>query len=167
MKVVRELYGDWDAVYCYGKDCLLIVGISRGPRILYYSKLNGSNLLYEDNTNFGLGNWRLYGGHRLTTAPESEESYIPDNEPCTVFTGQGFLKVEAPINKSQGIIKSIKIYFDDLYSGFLIEHRLFNKNITIWEGALWAITCVPAVGTIYSTVDAGDEVHLNSEPVKD
>ena len=160
MKIISGTYKDWEAIYCYGEDCTLIVGVSRGPRILYFSYSDGPNLLYQDHTRFHVGDWYLYGGHRFTIAPESDRSYFPDPEPCKVSITQEALLVETA-RAPEGIRKSIRITLNNSRNGgsgkgFDIAHILTNNGTDPWEGALWAITCVPAAGSIQSKIMGGE-----------
>lgn len=133
---------NWDAVKCSVNQYELIAGISAGPRILSVSHEGGKNLLYEDDTDFRVGEWRIYGGHRFTVAPENEDSYYPDNEPCDVKVIDSKLHISAK-QRPNGIRLSIEISKASGGDGFEIQHILENNGREEWSGALWAITCVP------------------------
>jgi hypothetical protein len=148
MKMERKVYKGWDAIFCQAGSCELIIGVSAGPRILSFGYAGKDNLLYYDTTDFKVGDWKLYGGHRFTTAPESEESYIPDNLPCEVDCHDLSLKVSV----TQGCLrKTIHIGAAADGAGFDVLHILQNYSKHTWQGALWAITCVPPVGKIVGT----------------
>ncbi len=138
----RVQWRDWAAIRCVAGACELIVGVSAGPRILSLRRNGGENLLYLDTTNFRVGEWRLHGGHRFTVAPEGAESYAPDNAPCDVMLDDSELRVAAAwgVNGMQRTIV-IRAALDG--DGFDIEHVLSNDGSNSWNGALWAITCVP------------------------
>jgi hypothetical protein len=68
-----------------------------GPRLLSLRFAGGENQLYEEDSGFMVGAWRLYGGHRFTVAPESEASYAPENKPSQVRVEHGALQ---PIRSS-------------------------------------------------------------------
>lgn len=135
-------WNNWDAVKCSHDHHELIVGISAGPRILSVSHRGNKNLLFEDNTDFRVGEWRLYGGHRFTVAPENENSYFPDNEPCDVNIADSKLKISAK-QKPDGIRLSVEISKASNGNGLEMLHILENNGKDDWWGALWAITCVP------------------------
>ncbi len=118
----------------------MVVGISAGPRILSFSKSGGENLLYHDQTGFGVGDWRMYGGHRFTLAPENDRSYTPDNLPCDATETPGSLLVR-PLADPDGLRRSLRI--TPAADGFGIEHILENHGTADWTGALWAVTCIP------------------------
>lgn len=124
----------------------MIIGISAGPRILSLRHKGGENLLYADRTGFKVGDWKMYRGHRFTIAPETEASYYPDNAPCEI-TSDGLIK--AP-QRPDGIRLSIKITAAGT-GGFNIHHILENNGTENWNGALWAITCVPRTADIFAS----------------
>jgi hypothetical protein len=126
----------------------LIIVTSIGPRILSLSLNNGENLLYEDGTNFSVNEWRLYGGHRFTTAPECDVSYAPDNDRCEVDVAADRLLVRTSI-LGLGLQKTLEIAPDRNHNAFEIRHYLTNDGTSLWRGAAWAITCVPPVGQVF------------------
>jgi len=143
----RVRWQEWDAVRLVARECEMLVGVSAGPRILSLRGGAGPNLLYSDATDFRVGDWRLYGGHRFTVAPEGAESYAPDNSPCAVEEGAHELGVIAPIGKD-GLRRMLVIRPAVDGSGFDVQHVLENRGHRSWRGALWAITCVPSGGNV-------------------
>ena len=123
-----------------------------GPRIAWFGGLGLDNLLFWDNRGeHTRGPWRLLGGHRLWAtrpdADESEEAYLPDNEPCRVRTLSDGVAVTAPADRSR-IEKTITIRARG--SEWLIEHRLRNAGDLLWSGGAWALTCtLPSRSTSY------------------
>jgi hypothetical protein len=146
MNVSFVQWKDWDAVKCVAGEYTLTIGISAGPRILSFSYNGGENMLYEDQTGFRVGEWRMYGGHRFTVAPESDASYYPDNEPCGVKIEGAAVHIAAQ-QRSNGLTLSLVISAS--LQGFCIDHVLVNGGIPDWEGALWAITCVPRAHILF------------------
>jgi len=71
MKATFHTWKNRETVKIISGDAELIVGISAGPRILSLHFAGGENLLFQDTTNFKVGDWCLYGGHRFTIAPEN------------------------------------------------------------------------------------------------
>jgi hypothetical protein len=138
-------WGTWEALQCSHGQYELIAGISAGPRILSLRHLNGANLLYEDKNDFRVGDWRLYGGHRFTIAPESDASYCPDNEPCETDITPAGVTIKAK-QRPDGLRLSIQI--SAAAQGFDVLHLLENKGADNWEGALWAITCIPRTAAL-------------------
>jgi hypothetical protein len=136
-----------EAVKITSGHCELIIAISIGPRIVSLKDGHGFNLLYEDTTGFGVGDWKLYGGHRFTLAPEDANSYYPDNMPCTVNRVGEAVIISAP-NRPDELRLSIKVCAASNDCGFEIVHILENYGSENWIGALWAITCVPRTAYI-------------------
>jgi hypothetical protein len=147
MTVERVRWKDWDAVRCGAHGWEMIVGVSAGPRILSLRRGAGADLLYQDLTGFGVGQWRLHGGHRFTVAPEGEDTYAPDNEPCVVSTRGGALHVSAPPGRD-GTRRVLVLSAALDGSGFDLRHILENHGPRAWRGALWGITCVPHAGAV-------------------
>jgi len=147
MKTERVRWKNWDAVCCIARECEMVVGISSGPRILSLRRSASGNLLYQDATNFRVGDWRLYGGHRFTVAPEGEGTYAPDNAPCAVETREQELRVAAPPGEN-GNRRVLIISAATDGAGFDIQHILENHGAHPWRGALWGITCVPHASTV-------------------
>lgn len=136
--------GAAEAWRCTAGRLELIVVTSFGPRILSLRFEGGPNLLYNDTTDFRVGAWRLYGGHRFTVAPESEASYLPDNAPCDVRIEDDRMVIRAPSPDRLG--RSLEIQATPDRPGFVLRHSLRNLGSDPWHGAVWAVTCVPATG---------------------
>ena len=148
-------WNNWDAVRCTAGQYELIAGVSAGPRILSVSHGGNGNLLYEDDTDFRVGEWRIYGGHRFTVAPESADSYYPDNEPCDVKMIDSKIQILAK-QRPDGARLSIVISSTSVEGGFEIQHILENKGREEWNGALWAITCVPRLAQVLASCNTKD-----------
>jgi len=147
LKIEPTSYRDWPEAYrCTAGPVELLLVASLGPRILSLRFNGGENLLYEDATGFQVGAWRLYGGHRFTTAPESAASYPPDNAPCEVTVEGDRLVIRPP--PTQGLRRCLEIRTAPDHSSFAIRHLLRNTGSQPWQGAAWAITCVPPAGKV-------------------
>ena len=143
MTIEPVRWQDWDAVRLLAGGCEMVVGVSAGPRILSLRRNDGVNLLHYDRIDFNVGDWRRYGGHRFTVAPEEARSYEPDNEACTVEARAGELRVDAaPSPDGTCRVLAIRAAADG--AGFDLHHSVENCGDRPWQGALWAITCVPA-----------------------
>jgi len=159
LKIERIVYREWPEAYrCAAGPLELVVVATVGPRILSLSFQGGDNLLYEDATDFRVESWRLYGGHRLSIAPESEASYAPDNAPCDVESSANRLRLHTPV--LDGLIRGLEIRpagslspvgRAGLFSSppeFVLRHFLRNVGPTCRCIAPWAITCVPPEGQV-------------------
>jgi hypothetical protein len=141
-------WNGWDALRCAAGRAEIIVGVSAGPRVLSLRWNDGPNLLYWDREGFGVGMWRLFGGHRLSIAPESPASYVPDNHPCLVWIDDMNLKIETA--SLGGLKRGWTVIPHVSADGFEIEHVITNDGDKPWCGALWALTCVEPEGKIIS-----------------
>ena len=144
---------DLDAIRCLTAKHELTVLVAAGPRIISLKASGYGNLLYEDTLDFRVGEWRIYGGHRLTTAPESDASYEPDNDPCRVETAADKLTIHAA-ERTTGIVLTMVI--TEAQEGFTVEHIIQNEGRSTWEGALWAITCIPRTAQVSAPCDQSD-----------
>ncbi len=125
----------------------LVVTADFGPRILHLSVDEGPNILFVDETRrMGGRGWLLYGGHRLWIAPETADTYAPDNDACRVDAGKSEITVTARDGRL-GLEKSIHI--SEKKGGFLVEHVVVNRSDTLVNGAIWALTCVVPSGTVF------------------
>lgn len=142
---------DWQAYRAEHGGLEIVVGVSAGPRILRFGRIGGPNLLVDrDPADLRVGQWRLYGGHRLSVAPEGLSSYLPDNAPCEVTIADSCLTAARPPGRTR-TRRAITISPSaEGGPGFDISHRLDYLGTGRWSGALWAITCVPPVGRVTS-----------------
>jgi hypothetical protein len=132
MKATFDTWKNRETVKIISGDAELIVGISEGP-----------------TTNFKVGDWCLYGGHRFTIAPENEESYFPDNDFCEVKINDLKLIISALVRRNK-IRLSLEISATPDNAGFDLVHVLHNYGPDDWNGALWAITCGPRSAQIFA-----------------
>ena len=77
-------FGDLDdCVRLANDEVELVVATGFGPRIVAYSLMGGRNVLGlhpHARIESALGEYRIYGGHRLWIAPEDPaKTYAPDN----------------------------------------------------------------------------------------
>jgi hypothetical protein len=131
----------------------VIVTSDVGPRILSYSFRGAENMLGEvpDATiTTELGDFKLWGGHRLWVAPEAKpRSYAPDNSPLTVaFEGERVIRLTAPVEAATGIEKEMRIALDaGESSGLSVTHKITNRNLWAIDAALWGLTVMRGGGT--------------------
>lgn len=168
MRIERIQYAGWNAYRCRRHHAELVVVTGIGPRILQFNAVAGANLLYEDHRNFQVGEWRMYGGHRFSLAPETPLSYSPDNDPCEADAGEDILTIrQQPM--SIGLQKTLRIQSAGDQDGFIVHHELENRGESPWSGAIWAITCVPLTGRVQlrrgkSSPTAASSCHFWSNP---
>lgn len=78
----------------------MVVTTEMGPRIAFWGRPDGENLLYWDKNGYEREGWRLMGGHRVWVirpmADESEDAYASDNAVCTVEQTAKSVTVTSP-----------------------------------------------------------------------
>jgi hypothetical protein len=153
-----EFGGHADSFACRVGNRRLVITGGVGPRILSLSIGDGPNILFVDERGVhARGDWRLYGGHRLWVAPETEATYAPDNDRCRVETDQDRITVTAP-EKAPGIERAITV--SERGGNFVVTHTVTNRAETLAAGALWALTCVMPEGTIFFPWGTGGDWDL-------
>ncbi len=137
----------------------LVAITARGPRVAFFGRPDGDNLLYWAPGKHRRGKWDLLGGHRLWAtrpgADEAEETYAADNQPCEVETHARSITLTGAVDPVQRIQRGFKITL--LESDCIaIDHFVRNESEMLWSGGLWALTCtVPTKETRY-LVPLGD-----------
>lgn len=124
-----------------------------GPRILSYKFRGAENMLGEvpeATIETELGDFKLWGGHRLWVAPEAKpRSYAPDNSPLTVaFEGEREIRLTAPVEAATGIEKELHLALEaGEGSGLSVTHKITNRNLWAIDAALWGLTVMRGGGT--------------------
>ena len=127
------------------------VALDFGIRIVHLSREGMENLYYEQPTDrsdtFTTDKgWILYGGHRMWLAPESDDSYYPDNDPVSyTILDDGVLiqQQEDPWKKEK---KRLQIRFlED--GGVELLHSFQNASQETVVGASWGINTLDGGGT--------------------
>lgn len=142
-----------------------------GPRIIFFGKCGGENIMFEDekdainkggeffDTNLpNKGNWHIYGGHRLWKSPEDMATYYPDNSPVeveiladgAVFTSETEITIK--------LQKSIKITMNDKNEVELVHSFKNCGDVATSKISLWTLNVLDkgAVTTLnLSTEDTG------------
>jgi hypothetical protein len=128
----------------------ITVASAFGPRILGLRLGGGPEILARlgddvviDRPDTGV--YRFRGGHRLWASPELPwVSYAPDDEPCQVATGEGFISVTGPADRA-GLTKQLTVRFEA--GRLVVDHALGNAGPEPIEAAPWAITQFRLGGT--------------------
>ena len=121
-----------------------------GLRIMVLRCVGMENVLYHqpDDLSDGLSTekgWRLYGGHRFWTSPESDNSYYPDNDPVEYVIEEDSVLLTQKTDEWTGFKKQIRLSFCD--NGSLkVEHVLTNCNAYPLKVAAWGITTLKGGG---------------------
>ena len=137
----------------------MVVITAMGPRIAFWGRPGGSNLLLWRPGKYRRGQWDLMGGHRLWAArpgaDEAEETYASDNEPCTVKASARGFTVTGALDPVQKLRRGFTVTAT-ADGRITLDHFLRNESDMLWSGGLWALTCtVPGKKTTY-TLPLGD-----------
>lgn len=122
-----------------------------GPRLVRLF-LAGSdvNLLAEApdlSWETDLGEYRIYGGHRLWHAPEAfPRTYLPDNDGLAIDEFEDSVRLRQPTERATGIQKSMELRLDPDRPVLLVQHSLHNVGLWPVELAPWALTQVALGG---------------------
>lgn len=127
------------------------VALDFGIRIVHLSCEGMENLYYEqpldrsDHFTTEKG-WILYGGHRMWLAPESDNSYYPDNDPVAYTVLEDGVRIEQSEDPWKKETKSLRIRFlED--GGVELLHSFRNTSNETVTGASWGINTLAAGGT--------------------
>lgn len=143
------------------------IALDYGIRIVHLSCNGMENLMYEQPNDLSDGftnpeGWRIYGGHRLWTAPESERCCWPDNEPIHYTMLDDGVILEQPTDRWLNIKKTISLRFCDDGSIF-VAHKIENTGTEPFTGGSWAITTLAVGGQAEAWFDGGTKGCLNPE----
>src|SRR3990172_4821130 len=102
-----------------------------GPRIVrLIPNWTGENLFAElPNLTLpsGLGDYQVYGGHRLWLAPESVvRTFIPDGQGASYKEVQSGLRITGAEEPGTGIRKSITVQMSSSQPFIIVKHKIEN-----------------------------------------
>ena len=121
-----------------------------GLRIVQYCVAGMQNLLYRQSADLSDGlttekGWKIWGGHRFWSAPESDLSYYPDNEAVSYELLENGVILTQNVDPWLKEQKSYRIEF--LPNGDLsVEHILKNCADTAKKAAAWGVSTTAAGG---------------------
>lgn len=141
-------------------DCLrlangeveLTVATGFGPRIVAYNFVGGENALgVHPHAKIAteLGEYRIYGGHRLWIAPETvPQTYAPDNAPVECFfdAAENSLRLVQPVEPVGNTQKEMIVALEKSGGNVSITHRITNRGDAEIELAAWALTIMRGGG---------------------
>jgi hypothetical protein len=161
-KAIKTTFEGHEALEIKTGKARMVIITDCGPRIAFFGKPKGKNLLFWDTENRARGDWKLHGGHRVWVArpgaDEAEETYLPDNQPCDIEERNGILMV---IGQKDPILKIRKGI------GFKIEapnkidvgNFIVNESDMLFSCSVWSLTCMSyAKGRTYG-IPVGDGSH--------
>ncbi|MDI1337998.1 MAG: hypothetical protein PSU94_17595 [Lacunisphaera sp.] len=157
--IQRLKFEGLDAIELRTPSLRIVALIAKGPRLAFWGRPGGKNLLLWKPGKYFRGDWELMGGHRLWAArpgaDEAEETYATDNQPCTVkVTASGFTVTGAldPAQKTRRGFTVTAVANDRV----TLDHFIRNESDMLWSGGLWALTCTAPSARATYTLPLGD-----------
>lgn len=137
------------------------VALDFGIRVVHLSCPGCENLYYVQPEDLSDGfitdsGWKLHGGHRIWMAPESDDSYAPDNAPVAYELLEDGALICQDVDPLLNICKSLRITFlDD--GGVQLEQFIKNVSNVPIDGASWGVNTLDAGGTAFITFTNQDQ----------
>lgn len=137
------------------------VALDFGIRVVHLSCTGCENLYYVQPVDLSDGfttdgGWRLYGGHRLWMAPESDDSYFPDNAPVSYELLENGAVIRQDVDPALGICKSLTLTFlED--GGIRLEQGFRNVSDKPIDGASWGVNTLDGGGSAFITFTNQDK----------
>lgn len=126
------------------------IALDFGIRVVHLSCPGMENLYYEQPKDLSDGcatpqGWKVYGGHRLWFAPESDLVYCPDNDPVTYRVDGNSVYVEQKTEEWTGVKKVLRMHFRE--NAVDVENIFINDTDKPMEGASWGVNTLAGGGT--------------------
>lgn len=148
------------------KEAGIEIGIALdfGIRIVHLSLEGMENLYYSQPADLSDGfgtpdTWKLRGGHRMWTSPESDDSYHPDDDPVAYTLLPNGVLLEQNTDPILGVKKFLQVTFEN--GTVRLEHRFQNMTNDPITAASWGINTLDAGGKAtmpFPGTGAGDYV---------
>lgn len=152
----------WGRVLWLSNDEVEVgIALDFGIRVVHLSCNGCENLYYVQPADLSDGfttesGWRLHGGHRIWMAPESDDSYAPDNAPVSYELFEDGAFILQAVDPLLNISKSLRIRFlDD--GGVKLEQGIKNVSNKPIDGASWGVNTLDAGGTAFITFTNQDQ----------
>lgn len=142
-------------------DAEIGVALDFGIRVVHMSCIGCENLFYVQPADLSDGfvtdeGWRLRGGHRIWMAPESDDSYYPDNAPVSYeLLDDGALIIQDP-DPVLGIRKSLRIIFQE-DGGITLVQSIENVTDKVVDGASWGVNTLDGGGKAFISFTNNDK----------
>lgn len=153
MKHEERAYGQFGRCLFLSNGTLeLAVTLDVGPRVIRLGFCGGGNVFYEQPKDADYlctpEGWRVYGGHRLSWAPESGRNYWPDNGPVGYeLLPEGVLVSQAE-DEHLKLAKSMRVEFGASPYEVRVTHSVRSTAAEPVKGALWAISAMAPGGCL-------------------
>lgn len=158
---VKEESGWGRVLWLTGNNAQVGVALDFGIRIVHLSYPGCDNLYYVQPSDLSDGfitedGWKLYGGHRLWMAPESDDSYYPDNDPVDYKLFEDGVLITQQKDPVLGIQKFLRLTFHNDGS-VSVEQGFTNISDKIINGASWGVNTLDAGGKAYISFTNNDQ----------
>ncbi len=159
MPIKKIKFNDFDAVELITSKIKLIAVYEIGPRIAFFGKPDGKNLLLWEPEKYKRNDWDLRGGHRVWLtrpgADEGEETYASDNLPCEIKINDNSFRVIQPVDPVNLTRRGfeIKIIEEDLLE---IDNFVINTGEMLYSAGVWSLTCTLPGGKTEYIIPVGD-----------
>lgn len=150
MNIQKTIFDGLESVELLTAEWRMVMVTGCGPRIAFLGRIDSEeNILYWDKDNVSRNDWKLHGGHRVwitrPMADESEDTYMADNDPCELETGDNFACATAPPHSFTKLSRGIRI--DCLGdNSFRVTNFIRNDGNMIYSGGVWSPTCINPAG---------------------
>lgn len=148
----RISYRGWNNAYLFAnRDVEIVVVADIGPRVLSFRTTDAENQFYIVPEQAGLAGGdqpRLYGGHRLWAAPETAETFVPDNSQVDVAVSDKAARFTAAQSSGYGTMleRALEISLDPGGTHCRVTHRIANRGNKRFCLSPWAITMLLSGG---------------------
>lgn len=152
MQYFQQTTSKWGRVLWVTHGVMQIgVALDFGIRVVHLSCVDCDNLFYEQPTDLSdgfttPGGWKLYGGHRLWLAPESDDSYFPDNSPVDYCVNGDEITFLQELDPLLQVRKSLSLHAEPDGSMRVIQ-KIENVSNQSVAGAAWGVNTLDAGGT--------------------
>ena len=153
MDVNRIRFNTLNAVEIKTAAIHMIVITDFGPRIAFWGRPGGENLLLWEPGKYVRKKWDLFGGHRVWVtrplADECEETYQEGEQANDIQETDSGVKITTKENPHNCTKRGIRVtVLDD--NKLEVDNFLTNTGDMLYSGGVWALTCtVPKTKTIY------------------
>ena len=145
VKIYEAPYAGWNkCLFMENGIVQLVITLEVGPRIIRYSLIDGENMFCEKEDQIGTtggDEWKIYGGHRLWSAPEVKtRTYPNDNFPVKYTVDGSSVTVTPDAEVLSNTQKEMVITLAEDSSRVTVEHRITNIGAWDIDLAVWALT---------------------------
>lgn len=152
--ITRIDYLGWSQVQRIATRHLEVVVVHEvGPRIVSVSLPGRHNMFGQLSNEMGQtggGDFCLYGGQRLWSAPEENSAftYFPDNVPAKVSQpDDGTIAFTAPVEPGNGVQKEMVLTPSEDQASIQVLHRITNRGTEPIRLSPWAVSVMNLHGT--------------------